>query len=72
MNKSKLIELIVQKLPHPQQIEDWNLSLVEEIQFTWRGQRFAVRQKSLRVEEIQDSFRAGSNIAIILEGLLTS
>lgn len=69
--KEKAIEAIVNALPYPQHISDWDLSIENEIRFTWRkDNRFRLDLQSGRVEEVGDGVLIGSDISILVTKLL--
>lgn len=69
LSQGKLIELIVQTIPYPSHITDWDFSEEDAIRFQWRETSFRV-SKNLFVEERDRCFLKGSDITIIFETLL--
>ena len=72
-NNSKLLELVIQCIPYPNQITDIDSYNMEaEIRFTWRGIRFKVTYdyKVSIIEGEKTKFEYGSNLSILLEALL--
>lgn len=73
MNKEKLLVRILARLPYSNQITNVDMSSeLEAIRFTWRGTRFRVSggMGLPYVEEVEGQMLSGSNISILLQGLL--
>lgn len=68
--KEQLIEAIAISFPYSQHIRNWDISTEQNaIRFDWRSDRFRVSTSGM-VEEVKDSFLAGSNKAILAEQLI--
>lgn len=76
MEVTKIIEKVYSKMPYSDQIEDLNISEVNAIRFTWRGDRFRVDEyfhvNQITGSEANGLMLTGSNMAIILQKLLKS
>lgn len=70
MEKHKILELVLKRLPCSQQIEEIDLTSDHDaIRFTWRDDRLRI-SKSLSVEQVKGSALCGSNLAKVIEQLL--
>ena len=70
MEKGKIIEYVIQALPHTNQISDIDITMeTSAIRFKWRGLVLRV-SKDLYVEEISEGTLCRSNAAILFEELL--
>lgn len=67
MTKEKLLEYVNRGFPHSEQITDWDISLADQLRFTWRSQRFCVSLDSLTCETIEGNLAAVSDLAILAE-----
>jgi hypothetical protein len=72
MTKDQAITAIVRGLPHPYHISDLDTTSEENaVRFTWRRDRFRLSLAGRpSVEEVDDGFLSGSNIAILMEALI--
>lgn len=70
MDNTKLVNLVLQAIPYPHQVRDIDTTSEQTaIRFTWRGNRFRVSE-TLNTEEVADSFLHGSDLAILMGGIL--
>lgn len=69
MNNSKIIELVLNALPHSNQINDIDMAEDGVVRFSWRGERFRVSE-TLHVDQVDGCMLARDNIAIIFQELL--
>ncbi|KKL50882.1 hypothetical protein LCGC14_2301060 [marine sediment metagenome] len=68
MTNDKIIECVIKAIPYPEHISDIELD-DDCVRFTWRTDRFKVSDSGM-VEELEDIFLKGSNIAILMERLI--
>ena len=70
MEKEELLVKLIQTIPYPYHISDLDMSSeADAIRFTWRSTKFRVSLGG-SVEELQEKFLRGSDIAILLEALI--
>jgi len=68
--QSKIIEVLINALPYPNQIKDIDLiSEKDSVRFTWRSARYRVNT-DLFVEEVKGGCLAGSDAAILIRRCL--
>lgn len=69
MKNSDTLNLVIKTLPYPDQIKDVDMSMTDQLRFTWRGDRFRVSD-ALFVEEVDSKFLVGSNTSLLLQRML--
>lgn len=70
-SKEKLIELINNSIPYPNQVKNWDFSSEDKaVRFEWRSNKFRVDLDYCSVEEVGDGVLMGSDISILLTQLL--
>lgn len=68
--KEELLTAVLKSLPHPNHINDLDLSSeTEAVMFTWRQNKLRV-QLSGHVDEVGDGVLIGSNLSILVHQLL--
>ena len=76
LTQDDLVPMIIQALPYPEHISNWDSSRENAVYFTWRHDDFKVEisHDGLRAiahtTEHNKHFIAGSNLAILLESAL--
>lgn len=71
MTQAKAIELIFKSVPYPHQIQDVEFVSDREVRFSWRNHRYSLSHDPvIHVNECEDSFITGSDLAIMMGELL--
>lgn len=72
MNASKLVELVIQNIPYPDQIQELAINVhLDCIEFTWRSARYRVSDPTLAdVNEVQNGRLVVTGRALLMRTLL--
>lgn len=66
--QGELLEAILIAVPGPSHITDIDLRTENEIRFTWRGDRFVVRERF--VEQVKGNILESNNLAELMQAVI--
>lgn len=68
-SKERAIVVVVNALPYPEQIKNWDLSHDNVVRFTWRNARYRFDFRLMGVEEVRDGCLIGNDTAFVMRTL---